>query len=220
MTAAEALGTAHARRRHVRFWHALVWLLVGAIAYGVALAVVLLLYPDPQDALAPVIGPSLYLTPLFGLPYLVASARQRGWARRLVYFAVLLPLVHVIANYLAWHHGVANFEVEPDGGEHARNLVTGALGGLAGAVLAFTALIAMRMAPRSAATRAVALLGVVVLTLVGAVGMAQGIAWTHAWDLPFRPSRFVFWYECVHLPWQAAFALFLAWLMRTGRRAR
>ena len=79
MTTADPLGEAHARRRNVRFWHAFIWLLIGTLVYGLALAIALLLYPDPRDALAPVIGPSLYLTPLFGLPYLIASARQRGY---------------------------------------------------------------------------------------------------------------------------------------------
>jgi hypothetical protein len=102
VTAADPLGEAHARRRNVRFWHAFIWLLVGAIVYAVALALALLLYPDPKDALAPVVGPSLYLTPLFGLPYLLTSARQRGWLRRLFYFTVLLTFSHVVANNLAW----------------------------------------------------------------------------------------------------------------------
>ena len=87
---------ARALRRKVRFRHAFVWLLVGTTAYAVALAIVILLYPDPKDVLAPVIGPSLYLTPLFGLPYLFASARQRGWKRRILYFVAVLPLADVL----------------------------------------------------------------------------------------------------------------------------
>jgi hypothetical protein len=214
----DSLGEAHARRRNVRFWHAFVWLLIGAVVYSVALAIVLLLYPDPRDALAPVIGPSLYLTPLFGLPYLVASARQRGWLRRLLYFTLVLTAAHVIANDLAWRHGVLTFPLEPDPSAHARDLFTGAIGGFAGAVLALAFLLSMRMAPRSRLTRSIALLGVAVLTVLGALGMAQGLAWSQALELPLRPARFVIWYLCVHLPWQAALAFFLAWLMRLGRR--
>jgi uncharacterized membrane protein YfcA len=218
MSEDEALGDAHARRRTVRFRHALVWLLVGSLVYAVALAIVMLLYPDPKDALAPVIGPSLYLTPFFGLPYLIASARQRGWGRRLVYFTVALTLAHMAANYLAWRHGVLDFPLEPDARQYARDLATGAIGGFAGAVLAFAALLALRMAPTNAATRSIAVLGVAALTGLAALGMAHGLAWSNALELPLQSSRFVFWYECVHLPWQAALAFFLAWLMRIGRR--
>ena len=219
MSVPDSLGEAHARRRNVRFWHAFIWLLIGAVAYGVALAVALLLYPDPKDALPPVVGPSLYLTPLFGLPYLVVSARQRGWVRRLLYFTLVLTAVHMIANYLSWRHGVITFPLEPDASEYGRDLFTGAIGGCAGAVLAFTALFSMRMAPRTPTTRLIALLGVAALTALGAIGMAQGLAWSHALELPLRPGRFVIWYLCVHLPWQAALAFFLAWLMRLGRRS-
>lgn len=214
MTATDPLGDAHARRRNVRFWHAFIWLLVGAIAYAVALAIALLLYPDPKDALAPVIGPSLYLTPLFGLPYLLASARQRGWLRRVFYFTILLGFAHIVANNLAWRYGVVNFPLEPDPSDYARDLATGAIGGFSGSALAFSLLIWTRLAPLTRATRAIAFLGIAVLTLLGALGMAQGLLMTQALEMPFKPSRFVFWFECVHLPWQAAFAFFAAWLMR------
>jgi hypothetical protein len=205
---------AHARRRHVRFWHAFVWLLVGAVAYGVALAVAVLLYPDPKDVLAPVIGPSLYLTPLFGLPYLFASARQRGWLRRLVYFAVLLPLAHVVGNYLAWRHAMLSFLIEPDPQAYLRDLGTGAVGGLAGGTLALVLLIWVRLTPLTLATRGLVLTGIASLTALGALGMAQGLLFTNALEYALKSSRFVFWFECVHLPWQAGLAFFLAALMR------
>ena len=218
MTAADPLGEAHARRRNVRFWHAFVWLLVGAIVYAVALTLALLLYPDPKDALAPVVGPSLYLTPLFGLPYLLVSARQRGWLRRVAYFTILLTLAHIVANDLAWAYGVAHFPLEPDPAEHLRYLATGALGGFAGSALAFSLLIATRLAPLTPATRTIAFLGIAMLTALGAVGMRYGLLMTDALAMPFRPSRFVFWFLSVHLPWQAAFAFFAAWLMRLRPR--
>jgi hypothetical protein len=218
MAEAAPLGAAHARRRQVRFRHALVWLLVGSLVYALALGGVMLLYPDPKDALAPVVGPSLYLTPLFGLPYLVASARQRGWLKRVVYFSLALTFAHIIANYLAWRHGVLDFPLEPDAGVYARNVATGAIGGFAGAVLSFVLLFSTGLAPLHRWTRAIALLGIAALTAIAGLGMAQGLAWSDALELPLRSSRFVFWYECVHLPWQATLALFLAWLMRLGRR--
>lgn len=214
MTAAVPLGGAHGRRRNVRFWHAFIWLLVGSLTYSVALALALLLYPDPKDALAPVVGPSLYLTPLFGLPYLVASARQRGWLRRLFYFTILLTLAHVVANFLAWRYGVVNFPLEPGPGDYARNLATGAIGGLSGSALAFVFLLWTRLAPQTLGTRLIFIVGLAALTALGALGMAQGLALSDALEMPFKPSRFVFWFVCVHFPWQAVLALLLAWLMR------
>ncbi|WHU03267.1 hypothetical protein [Sphingomonas sp. NIBR02145] len=210
---------AHARRRNVRFWHAFVWLLVGAVAYAVALAVAVLLYPDPKDVLAPVIGPSLYLTPLFGMPYLFASARQRGWVRRVVYFSVVLTCAHVAANYLAWRHAMLSYSFEPGTQTWVRDLGTGAVGGLAGGVLALVLLVPLRLAPFTAASRAIILFGISALTVLGALGMAEGLQLTNALEYELKSSRFVFWFECVHLPWQACLAFFLAWLMRLGRRA-
>ncbi|MES2989500.1 MAG: hypothetical protein V4808_16515 [Pseudomonadota bacterium] len=217
MTAADPLGEAHARRRNVRFWHAFIWLLIGAVVYAVALALALLLYPDPKDALAPVVGPSLYLTPLFGLPYLLVSARQRGWFRRVVYFIILLTFAHIVANRLAWAYGVATFPLEPAPSDYLIHLATGAIGGFAGSALAFSLLIWTRLAPLTAATRAIAFFGIATLTVLGAVGMSYGLLMTDALSIPFKPSRFVFWFLCVHLPWQAVFAFFAAWLMRLRR---
>ncbi|HEX8302533.1 hypothetical protein [Sphingomonas sp.] len=214
MTAVDPLGQAHARRRRVRFWHAFVWLLIGAVVYAVALAIALLLYPDPKDALAPVVGPSLYLTPLFGLPYLFTSARQRGWLRRVFYFMLMLSFSHIVANNLAWRYGVVNFPLEPDPSDYARDFATGAIGGFAGSALAFSLLVWIRLAPLTRATRAIILLGIALLTLLAGFGMAHGLLMTQALEMPFKPSRFIFWFECVHLPWQVALAFFLAWLMR------
>ncbi len=217
---ADSLGEAHARRKLVRFRHALFWLLAGAVLYGVALGAVILLYPDPKDVLAPLLGPSLYLTPLFGVPHLFASARQRGWFQRLVYFAVALPLAHVSANYLAWRHAMLSFPLEPDPQAYPRDLGTGAVGGFAGAALAFMLLVALRLTPLTRGARAIILAGIAALTAIGAFGMAQGLLWSHALEFGPEPesARFVVWFECVHLPWQACLAFFLAWLMRLGRR--
>jgi len=211
---------ARALRRKVRFRHAFVWLLVGATAYAVALAIVILLYPDPKDVLAPVIGPSLYLTPLFGLPYLFASARQRGWKRRILYFVAVLPLAHVAANYLAWRHAMLSFSLEPDPQAYLRDFGAGAVGGLAGGTLALLALVWMRLAPFHTGSRAIILAGIGALTALGALGMAQGLLFTNALEYPLQSARFVFWFECLHLPWQACLAFFLAWLMRLERRGR
>jgi hypothetical protein len=209
---------AHARRRNVRFWHAFVWLLVGAVVYAVALALAVLLYPDPKDVLAPVIGPSLYLTPLFGMPYLFASAWQRGWVLRLVYFTAALPFAHVAANYLAWRHAMLNYSFEPGAQTWVRDLGTGAVGGFAGSALALMLLVPLRLTPLNAASRAIIPLGIAALTALGAFGMAEGLLLTNALEYELKSSRFVFWFECVHLPWQACLAFFLAWLMRLGRR--
>ena len=214
----DRLGEAHNRRRNVRFWHAFVWLLIGAVLYAIALAVAVLLYPDHKDVLAPVIGPSLYLTPLFGLPYLLASVRQRGWGLRLLYFEVALPGAHVAANYLAWRHAMLSFPLEPDPQAYVRDLGTGVVGGLAGGTLALMLLVPLRLVSLGAGSRAVILLGIVTLTVLGALGMAQGLLFTNALEYPLQSARFVFWLESVHLPWQVCLAFFLAWLMRLGRR--
>lgn len=214
----EKLAAAQARRRHVRFRHALIWLLVGAVVYAVALALAILLYPDPKDVLAPVIGPSIYLTPLFGLPYILVSARQRGWFTRIVYFGAGLPVAHVAANYLAWRHAMLSFPLEPDPQAYVRDLGTGAVGGLAGGTLALMLLVPLRLVSLGAGSRAVILLGIVALTVLGALGMAQGLLFTNALEYPLQSARFVFWLESVHLPWHICLALFLAWLMRLGRR--
>lgn len=214
----DKLAAAQARRRHVRFRHALIWLLVGAVVYAVALALAILLHPDPKVVLAPVIGPSLYLTPLFGMPYLFASARQRGWARRLFYFTAVLTFVHVAANYLAWRHASISFALEPDPQAYVQDLGTGAVGGFAGGALALMLLVPLRLAPFHAGSRAIILLGIAALTLLGALGMAQGLLLTGAHGYQLKSAGFVFWLECVHLPWQACLAFFLAWLMRLGRR--
>lgn len=165
------------------------------------------------------IGPSLYLTPLFGLPFVLVSARQRGWFRRLGYFTLLLSFAHIVANDLAWGYGVAQFPLEPSPSDYLSYLATGAIGGFAGSVLAFTLLIWTRLAPLTPATRAIMLFGIVALTALGAAGMAYGLVMTDALTIPFKPSRFVFWFLSVHLPWQAAFAFFAAWLMRLRPRA-
>jgi hypothetical protein len=215
----DKLTAAQARRRKVRFRHAFIWLLVGAVVYAVALALAILLYPDPKDILAPVIGPSLYLTPVFGMPYLFASARQRGWIKRVLYFGAALPFAHVAANYLAWRHAALSASLEPDPQAYVRDLGTGAVGGFAGGALALMLLLPLRLAPLHAGTRAIILLGIAALTLLGALGMAQGLLFTNALDYPLKSAGFVFWFECIHLPWQACLAFFLAWLMRLERRS-
>jgi hypothetical protein len=215
----DKLAAAQARRRNVRFRHAFIWLLVGAVVYAVALALAILLYPDPKDILAPVIGPSLYLTPIFGMPYILASARQRGWVKRVLYFGAALPIAHVLANYLAWRHAVLSFSLEPDPQAYLRDLGTGSVGGFAGGALALMLLVTLRLAPLHAGSRAIILLGIAALTLLGALGMAQGLLFTNALEYPLKSARFIFWFECIHLPWQACLAFFLAWLMRLGPRA-
>jgi len=215
----DKLAAAQARRRNVRFRHAFIWLLVGAVVYAVALALAILLYPDPKDILAPVIGPSLYLTPIFGMPYILASARQRGWVKRVLYFGATLPIAHVLANYLAWRHAVLSFSLEPDPQAYVRDLGAGAVGGFAGGALALLLLVTLRLAPLHAGSRAIILLGIAALTVLGALGMAQGLLFTNALEYPLKSARFIFWFECIHLPWQACLAFFLAWLMRLPRPA-
>ncbi|MFZ5747757.1 MAG: hypothetical protein ACOY45_08870 [Pseudomonadota bacterium] len=208
------------RRRALRpplgFFHTLRWLLVGAALYALLLAPAMLLNPD--EAIAPIVGPSIYLTPFFGLPHLMASVQRRGWKRRLLYFTLLLVPVHLLANYLAWRHGVETFHPERDGHEFGRNVATGAIGGFTGAALSFALLMLLRLAPRTRGALWVAGTGVAMLTVLAAASMAYGLSWTRALQGEIRIGQQILWYECVHLPWQALFAVFLAWLMRMRPR--
>ncbi len=200
------------RYRGLAFRRSLKWLLWGVAAYAVALMVAIA--ADPSAALLPIFGPSLYLTPLFGLPCVIATIHRPGRVRRLIYFMLLVPLAHVAANYVAWSHAMVNFDPGA-GAVYADNLKSGALGGVTGATLAFTFLFLARLIPRPRAELATMGLATLALTAIGALGVANGLAWALALDDAARAAAII-WFECVHLPWQAAFAAALAWLMRTA----
>lgn len=196
----------------IGFWTSLKWLGAGALLYALLLLVAMA--GKPADATYPIVGPSLYLTPMFGLPYVLAMLNRPGRTRRMLYFLVLLPAAHVIANYLAWSYAVSNFDLADRSGDLQRDLLTGGFGGVAGASLGFALLEQVQLTPLEKPRRWAMLLGVVLLTALGAAAMAFGLWWTDALRITVEPGRAILWYQIVHLPWQLLFALFLAWLMR------
>jgi hypothetical protein len=204
--------------RGIRFAVSLKWLLAGALLY--ALMLLVMIPANPAEASWPIVGPSLYLTPLFGLPLALRLAHRPGRMRRLIYFLLLLPLAHIAANYLAWSYAVASFYQSDPDAVLLRNLATGAWGGAAGAVFSFTLLHLSRLTARRRAELAAMSAATVVLTAIGALGMAQGLILAGDSIDTHRTEPLVLWFECVHLPWQAAFAVALAWLMRPPRPAR
>jgi hypothetical protein len=204
--------------RGVRFALSLKWLLGGALLY--ALMLLVMIPANPREAAWPIVGPSLYLTPLFGLPFVLRLVHRPGRLRRLIYFLMLLPIAHIAANYLAWSYAVGNFYQADPNDVLLRNLATGAWGGLAGATFAFTLLHLSRLTPRRRSELPVMMLATIALTILGALGMAQGLILSGGAIDTHEREALTIWFECVHLPWQAVFALTLAWLMRPPRLPR
>ncbi len=87
------------------------WLSIGAAIYALLLLVTMA--GKPAEATWPIVGPSLYLTPLWGLPYVFATANRPGRTRRILLFLILIPIVHVGANYLAWSYAASSFRPPP-----------------------------------------------------------------------------------------------------------
>lgn len=189
------------------------WLGAGAIVYALLLLVAIRGRPD-DALLLPFLGPSFYLTPAFGLPYVVATVHRPGRTRRLLYFFVLLPLVHMAAIYVAWDYGVSRYGFDP-GAETGALLRSGAFGGATGAVLAFLLLHLIGLAPSRRAELAAMGLATVALTLIGAAGIAQGARFAGgAVRAAHDPGLLIIGFESVHFPWQIVFTIALAWLMR------
>lgn len=201
--------------RGMAFGQSFKWLFAGVLLYALLLLVAMA--GKPEEATYPIIGPSLYLTPMFGLPYVLATLNRPGRTRRMLYFILLLPLVHIAANYLAWYYAVSNFDQLDASGDFRRNLITGAIGGLAGAVFSFALLRLVQLTPAVRSPLVMMILGTMLLTALGAWTMAAGLQWTDAVRRPYQHDRAILWYQSVHLPWQLVFALLLAWLMRKAR---
>jgi len=198
------------RYRGMAFGLTFKWLLFGALLYALLLLVMVAGFPD--DTILPFFGPSFYLTAAFGLPYVLRTVHRPGRTRRILYFFVALPLAHMAAIYLAWRHGVPN--ALP--GEHLRPaLESGAIGGITGATLAFTALRLLRLSRRQRSDLWIMAVATLVLTGVGAAGVALGASLYDATGgAPLAIERQILGLEAVHLPWQGVFALPLAMLTR------
>jgi hypothetical protein len=190
------------------------WLVTGALAYALLLLVTISGRPD-DAVLLPFLGPSFYLTPVFGLPYVLATVGRPGRTRRLIYFLLLLPLAHMAAIYVAWDHGLSRYAFEP-GHETVHLLKSGAFGGVTGAVLALTLLWLTGLTARPRAELFWMGVATIALTAIGAAGLAQaarstgGISSAATHD----SGLLIIGFEAIHFPWQIAFAVALAWLMR------
>lgn len=206
--------------RGTRFAVSFKWLVAGALLY--ALLLLVLLKGRPGDTIVPFLGPSFYLTPLFGLPLVLGTIHRPGRLRRIVYFFLLLPVVHMAAIYLTYFQALSTFDPIADEGGLFRALVSGAWGGALGSVLGFAGLWLVRLAPRRRAELATMGLFAILLTMLGAVGVGQALLL--AGDDPAAAAhdseRVILALEMIHLPWQAAFAFALAWLMRPVRASR
>jgi hypothetical protein len=204
--------------RGIEFELSAKWLAGGALLYAMLLLV--FMAGNPREATWPIVGPSLYLTPMFGLPYVLATVNRPGRTRRLLFFIGLLPLVHIGANYAAWYYATLTFDLAEPGLDQRHNLIAGGIGGLLGSAAAFALLHLVRLtAPRRQHLIAM-IAGVILLTALGAAAMAAGLQWTDALRRTADGGRQVIWYETVHFPWQLLFALLLAWLMRKPREPR
>ena len=224
--AAEAEGVPQAREGHflpyrgIRFWLSFKWLIAGALHYALLLLVMIKAAPD--DIITPFIGPSFYLTPLFGLPYVLRTVHRPGRLRRLIYFMLLLPAAHMAAIYIAFFHLMTRYDPIDATRTFASALASGAWGGVTGAVFAFTALHLVRLAPRRRAELVAMGFFTVLLGAVGAAGMGQAVlfAGPDYASAARDTERLIIGFESVHLSWQAVFAFALAWLMRPPHAPR
>jgi hypothetical protein len=200
--------------RGLRLWLSFKWLVAGALLYALLLLVMIKAAPD--DVISPFIGPSFYLTPLFGLPYVLRTVHRPGRMRRLIYFMLLLPVVHMAAIYIAFFHFMTSYDPIDVTRTFTSALASGAWGGVTGAVFGFTALYVVRLAPRRRAELVAMGFFTLLLGAVGAAGMGQAVLFAGPdYASAARDSeRLIIGFESVHLTWQAAFAFALAWLMR------
>jgi hypothetical protein len=165
----------------------------GTLLYVAALAVCLAM--NPGDILAP----AEMLIPLFGLPFLLLGGRA-GW-RIALYVLLLLP---------AFHWAAVSITLHSIDWRHSGDWLPGVLGGVTGGLLSFLALAAFRLAgPRPLAMMAT---GILVLAMIGGFGIRymdflSETRWS-AYGLLLS----------LYLPWQLAFAFFLARLLRVPNR--
>lgn len=205
--------------RGTKFLLAFKWLIGGALLY--ALLLLVLMKARPDETILPFLGPSFYLTPLFGLPLVLRTIHRPGRLRRLIYFLLLLPAVHMAAIYLAYFHALSTFDPIEGQGGFVLALVSGAWGGAAGSVFGFTALWLVRLTPRRRAELVAMGFFAILLSALGAVLLGQALLLSGGDPAAVHDSeRVILALEMIHLPWQTAFAFALAWLMRPPHAPR
>lgn len=200
--------------RGTKFLLTFKWLIGGALLYSLVLLVMMKARPD--ETIVPFLGPSFYLTPLFGLPLVLRTIHRPGRLRRLIYFLVLLPAVHMGAIYLAYFHALSTFDPIAGQGGYSLALVSGAWGGAAGSMAGFIALLLVRLAPRRRPELVAMGFFAILLTVLGAAVLGQALLISGGDAAAVHDSeRVILALEIIHLPWQVAFAFALAWLMRS-----
>jgi hypothetical protein len=155
---------------------------------------------------------AVLLTPLFGLPFLLAVARRHIFLW--LYFVVLLAIVHAVAVFAGFWAGAAIYAADDDG-----SLMTFGLGALCGAIGglgAFAALLPWRAVPKTRAALTTTLAGAAALAAIGglstfSLGYAmQILPGDHQQMTPLDVAFAQVW---IHLFWQIAFAWLLAFVL-------
>jgi hypothetical protein len=168
-------------------------LLGGAFLYSLAFVALSAIDIPELRIVGTNISPFIYLTPLFGLPYLLVG---RPGPMRIFYFLILVPIVHDLAITAAISVA-ANNAVKP------ADIFGGAVGGLVGAALSFAMLMVTSPSARTSAALKTALGGTILLCAIGAVGLH--FSFVRDDDLSFI---------ILYLPWQLVFALCLGRMLR------
>lgn len=146
---------------------------------------------------------NIWITPLFGLPWLILGPKDRFWQKAL-FVIVALTAVH----YLAVEVAVRNPTGTPS--SWWLGAISGAIGGAASLLIA--ALLALLR--RDSQTLMLAVIGTVLLTVLGAIGVHMFLAGGGA-DADGQLLDFLW----IYTPWQIGFAYVLATLLRTDAEA-
>jgi hypothetical protein len=170
-------------------------LIGGAFLYSLALVAFAFMDIPDWRILGVTISPFIYLTPLFGLPYVLIS---RPGAMRIVYFLLFVPIVHNLAITCAAQVAGENL-FEP------ADVVGGAVGGLVGAAASFAILALISRSARTLPALKTALAGTLLLAAIGAVGLHL------AFQLDENLS-----FVILYLPWQLVFALCLGRMLESS----
>ena len=165
-------------------------------------------------ALAAAAGPlsGFLFTPIFVLPMLIVRRRSGLLGREILVFAVLMTGVHYLAVRQAIGLEVPLTSVWPNLPE---DWLAGGSAGLIGSAATFALIALFRLARPELRTAAILLIGTVLLTGLGAVGVATAGAMT-GWEGIVGNLIFCL---LVYTPWQIAFAAILALVLHPARPA-
>jgi hypothetical protein len=147
-----------------------------------------------------------WLTPLFGLPWLVTRALDRQWFAPLL-FVIAISVIHHYAQKIAVDNYVGN-----------SNFIPGALGGAFGGACSLLAAWLLRLLRPGRYLVLPVAVATLALTAIGSLGVYFYLlkAGPHPGPQPPPPTGFeaVFVMMRIYTPWQIAFAYFLARLTK------